>query len=338
MDNEIFQIFEDFSESLLDILETSEKITGDFRRINQLLFSHLINNFTLFIENLNWMILILKPNKLEEYFYKSKTRDSNVKIKELIEIDDIWMNKWKENIAQKHYKWELSKKSQHEKIQQLLLCLWIDSNKYYVCLSWWWNAFWYQSWFIRPRENQHRKWRNPKWNRKRTRNHDTNSDDLLWFVDIFYLKRNAVTHNKWKYKDIEKINTDWKLKIKSDSVLVKKSSINSIIRFCCSFSALVIDDFIKDTDNQDKLKSLFERISKLEKSQIKLTWKQDKYFFRREKILNEKSGESISKWEYEKYFWISSSTASRDIQKYKEDKLFTIHQNWRWWCYTIAVS
>lgn len=335
MDKTNFQIFEDFSESLLDILETNEKITGDFKRINQLLFSHLINNFTSFIESLNWKVLILKPKKLEEYFFKTKNKDSNIKIKELIDIEKIWLQKWKESIAQRYYKWELSNKTWYEKVKQLLENLWIEANKYYVCLSWGWKNLWYQSGFIRPKENQLRKAINPSWIRKKTLNHDTGSDNLLWFIDIFYEKRNAVTHNKWKYKDIEKINKNWKLKIKSDSVLIKKTSIKSIIRFWCSFSIMLIEEFIENNNHKDKLKLVFKNISHLEKVRA---GKLDKYAIRRDEILEKQKWKTFSKKEYEKYFNISSASASRDIKKYKEDILFTVNQSGRWASYNILIK
>jgi hypothetical protein len=259
-------------------------------------------------------------------FHSSKKEDSNITVSELLEIHRIGIEQWKKEIAQKSYYGKLSRQKGYEKVESLLEKLKIDSKKYFVCLSGGGEVDGYKSGCVRPVENRIRKKR--KVVRKKTLNHKTNSDQ----------KRHAITHNKGKYKNKDYLNDKWNLEIKNEAVLIKKSSINSIIRFCSTFSLELIR-ILKTKNELNNLEEIFRSLSNLKIPESFSHNKQNKFSIRRKEIINKLESKSFTKKEYEEYFKISSSTANRDFEKYEKAKeLFSINRNGKSDSYIITLK
>ena len=307
----IESILKDFIATLDDAIGTFNVTEEENKRVNQLLFTYIVNSFDSFVTECCKSSVHLVPKIKEDYFYQSKKPEEKVSIQDVLDMERDGVDDWMSNIANSRLNSILTNE-RHAKKLKLLLENFNISKKRFICLSGGGKEF--SSGCLKKK-------RTPK--TKRTLNHRTTSEELIGYADITWEKRNSITHNRGKYKQktIERLNKEWNLEIKGDNPLVKRGTIRSVIRFYTSFTVFFLEECEYLEFDTEEYINLLNTLKSFEN--IKLTGGiQDKFSIRRKELLEKNKGDSFSIIEYTKTFKISDSTTRRDFKKYQEENNF----------------
>lgn len=316
--NQILEIIEDFIIALDESIATYDvltKLSKDAKKPNQLLFSHIVNSFDSFITWLLETIILQDPDSLTNYFVKNKNQEEKVNIKDILLIDKHWLIDWMRDCISKNLKDELSRKRHSQKLELLFETINL-SKAFYINLFWSWEAW---CWLEKSKKT-------PK--KSYTINHKTQTEDWIWFADLLYEKRNAVTHNRGRYQTntIIRLNSTWDLKIENPSITIKRATVNTAIRYYTTIcikllNNQIIKNLIKDNWSiETSIKNLSDLQIMKQISTIKKDPSTDKryswgWITERKKwyLLNK---EKFDMKKYCEKFWISDTTWRRDLKEF----------------------
>ena len=213
---------------------------------------------------------------------------------------------------------DLRRKRHSQKLEMLFKHIKLNPDKIYVSLM---GTGQFASGYLKT--NTTRK-------EKRTVNHKTTPEKMIGYADLLYEKRNAVTHNRNEYsnKVLNRLNADWNLQIERYLVVIRRSTIKSVIRFYTSATLKIIEtehiknavgekfsEFTTDLQNLREFKNIGRRHSNSEN---------DKRYNNggvegRESILKTKSIWTVN--EFAIATKISYSTGKRDFAHYEKKQL-----------------
>ncbi len=235
----IEQILFDFITALDEAIATHAALDNinDDPRPNQLLFCHIINSFDSFVSSLVNVVILSDDKKLKEYFEKNTNLEQKPTLKEVINIQEIGIIEWMRIASKTTLEQDMVRKRHSQKLELLFQNTPIKYKEIFVYLT---GPGKHSAGCFKKK---------PTPESKKTVNHKTTSEELIGYADILYEKRNAITHNRNNYPDkvIHRLNQEWGLKIDRSSVLIKKASINAVIRFYTSVCLeLLNQSIIKD--------------------------------------------------------------------------------------------
>lgn len=292
-----------------------EKIKDEDSRPNQLLFCHIINGFDSFVNYLLEFVVFSNNEILKEYLKKEKNFEEKPSLDDVINIHEKGVYTWMKEQASRIFEGDIRRKRHAQKLELLLKNLEIDYKNIFVFLT---GVGKYASGCLRkkPTSKSHR----------RTQNHKTTPENIVGYADLLYEKRNAITHNNTNHPDkvICRLNKDWNIKIDRNYVIIRRSTIKSVIRFFTSIVLKIMElDFIKNSVDDLKLTEFKINLEDLKQIKnirsIKLGI-DDRFVCggidARKQILLDSGRKIVSIREYSKITGISSATSRRDINSF----------------------